>query len=117
MTATIHEPVTIACSWCGDGWTATQDTPSFVSFVAALDYAKQARWQIDAGQLLCPDCSLRRACEDAGHVWGRWSTLERALSGRPGGRARHCRVCNTGEFAPPTGHSGALFGVVGQPVE
>ena len=101
VTATIDEPVTIACSRCGDGWTATQDPPSFVSLAAALDYAAQAHWQVDDDQLLCPDCSLRRACEDAGHVWGRWSFLERSLSGRPGGRVRHCRVCTTGQFTRP----------------
>lgn len=94
--------VTVTCARCADGWTATQDQPFFDCLAEAMTYALTVGWHLTSGGLLCPDCSLRASCERAGHAWSKWISVGVSPAGRwPGGRARFCRTCTTGQYDPP----------------
>lgn len=97
MTTLADDAVTLACTRCGD-WIDLPPPPGPDTHQRSVE---AAGWYVGDGQVLCPACLLRGACETFGHHWGRWTTLGPSLDGRwATSRARHCRVCTAGEFEP-----------------
>lgn len=91
------------CDRCRDGWSAHEDEPHFETKDDLTKYAESRGWTFIGDRALCGDCVAVETCALTGHVWGRWTRLEkRTLDGtEPQIRwVRYCRVCTIGESGP-----------------
>ncbi len=92
------------CDRCRDGWSAIEDQPHFETKDNLVRYAQSQGWVFTGDRALCSECVKVEMCALTGHVWGRWTRLERAeLDGREPRVTwvRFCRICTIGETNPP----------------